>query len=128
MTKPKGQNPREDYDPFRDDGDTALVREEADERNDEALMTNDEGMTKPKTARDEFDETFWNDDAMPVVREEASENRVYDLEERTARFGEDDSILTAMRRSKPREAKCIRHSGFIILSSFGIRISSFSRV
>ena len=46
MTKPKGQNPREDYDPFRDDGDTALVREEADEK------------------------------------------RVYDLEERTARFGE----------------------------------------
>ena len=31
-----------------------------------------------------------------------------------------------MRRSKSREAKYLRHSGFIILSSFGIRISSFS--
>ncbi len=45
-------------------------------------MTKDEGMTKTKTARDEFDEAFWKDDAIPVVREEPSENRVYDLEER----------------------------------------------
>ena len=32
-----------------------------------------------------------------------------------------------MRTSKAREAKFLRHSGFIILSSFDIRISSFSR-
>jgi four helix bundle protein len=64
-------------------------------------MTNDEGMTKPKTARDEFDETFWNDDAMPVVREEASENRVYDLEERTARFGE---ALIDFAKTIPQDA------------------------
>ena len=88
MTKTKGRNSREGYDPSEDDGDTVVVREEADERNDEARMTNDEGMTKTKTARDEFDEAFWNDDAIPVVREEPSENRVYDLEERTAQFGE----------------------------------------
>jgi four helix bundle protein len=88
MMKTKGRNLREDYDSFGGDGDTVVVREEADERNDEARMTNDEGMTKTKTARNEFDEAFWNDDAIPVVREEPSENRVYDLEERTAQFGE----------------------------------------
>ena len=59
-----------------------------DEGNDEARMTNDERMTKIKTARDEFDEAFWNHDLMRVVREEPSKNRVYDLEERTAQFGE----------------------------------------
>jgi hypothetical protein len=35
MTKSEGQNSREDYDPFGRDGDTVIVREEADERNDE---------------------------------------------------------------------------------------------
>ena len=59
MTKSKGQNPREDYDPFRDDGDTALVREEADEQ------------------------------------------RVYDLEERTARFGE---ALIDFAKTIPQDA------------------------
>jgi len=90
MTKSKGQSPREDYDPFGGDGNTAVIREEADEENDEARMTNDERMTKPKgqSPRDDYDEAFWNDDVIPVVREEPSENRVYDLEERTARFGE----------------------------------------
>jgi four helix bundle protein len=57
-------------------------------KNDEARMSNDEGMTKPKTPREEFDEAFWNDATVPVVREEPSDKRVYDLEERTARFGE----------------------------------------
>ncbi len=53
-------------------------------RNDEALMTNDQGMTNS-----DFDEAFWSDGATPVVREEpTSKERVYDLEERTARFGE----------------------------------------
>ena len=56
MTKPKGQNPREDYGPFRDDGDTALVREEADGGNDEARMTNDEGMGRNDEARMTKDE------------------------------------------------------------------------
>jgi len=57
-------------------------------------MTKDEGMTKTKTARDKFDEAFWNDDAIPVVREEPSENRVYDLEKRAALFGEAMSGMT----------------------------------
>jgi four helix bundle protein len=55
--------------------------------NDEARMSNDEIMTKMATPRDS-DEAFWNDAKAPVVREEQSDKRVYDLEERTARFGE----------------------------------------
>jgi four helix bundle protein len=43
-------------------------------------MTNDEGMTK-------FEAAFWGYD-VSVVREEPDSKRVYDLEERTARFGE----------------------------------------
>ena len=34
------------------------------------------------------DGSFWNDSDKSVVREEPSTTRVYDLEERTARFGE----------------------------------------
>ena len=57
-------------------------------RNDEARMTNDEGMTKSEMARHDFDEVFWNDPAELTVRERPSAARIYDLEERTARFGE----------------------------------------
>jgi hypothetical protein len=39
-----------------------------------------------------------------------------------------DGSFCALRRAKPRKAKCIRRWGFIILSAFGIRISAFSRV
>ena len=56
--------------------------------NDEARMTNDEMMTKSETRRQQLDNVFWNDDPAPVIREEPSDRRVYDLEERTARFGE----------------------------------------
>src|SRR5215471_17574463 len=45
-------------------------------------MTNDEGMTKPETA-DDSDDFFWADTSITILREP-----VYDLEERTARFGE----------------------------------------
>jgi 23S rRNA-intervening sequence protein len=31
-------------------------------------------------------------------------------------------------RKEARETECLRHSGFVILSSFDIRISSFSRI
>jgi four helix bundle protein len=51
-------------------------------------MTNDKGMTKSED-RDVFTEdSFWNDREMSLVREEPETKRVYDLEERTARFGE----------------------------------------
>jgi len=51
-------------------------------------MTNDEGMTKPETPHDEFEDAFWNDNTALTVCEEPETTRVYDLEERTARFGE----------------------------------------
>ena len=50
-------------------------------------MTNDEGMTKSKARDVPADDSFWDDGAW-IVREEAETKRVYDLEERTARFGE----------------------------------------
>ena len=57
--------------------------------NDEARMTNDEGMTKSEAQKPgTADDSFWNEDAEWVIREEPEKNRVYDLEERTARFGE----------------------------------------
>src|ERR1700745_3837195 len=49
-------------------------------------MTNDEGMTKSETAFD-YETRFWND-GLSLVREEPHDRPVYDLEERTARFGE----------------------------------------
>jgi four helix bundle protein len=59
----------------------------ADDVNDEARMTNDERMTKFEIAR-QNDNWFWDDDETASVREEPNAERVYDLEERTARFGE----------------------------------------
>jgi four helix bundle protein len=56
-------------------------------RNDEALMTNDERMTKSKNRELCAEDSFWSDEAESVVREEPETQRVYDLEERTARFG-----------------------------------------
>lgn len=56
--------------------------------NDEARMTNDELMTKTERERDSLEEAFWNEGTTSVVREDPPKERVYDLEERTARFGE----------------------------------------
>jgi four helix bundle protein len=56
-------------------------------RNDEARMSNDEGMTKPENRNARVEDWVW-DDGAGVVREEPDTKRVYDLEERTARFGE----------------------------------------
>jgi four helix bundle protein len=49
-------------------------------------MTNDEGMTKSENVFD-HEMRFWND-GLSVVREEPEKQPVYDLEERTAQFGE----------------------------------------
>jgi four helix bundle protein len=57
-------------------------------RNDEARMSNDEGMTNSEKKHGYVEEAFWSDGSIPIVREEQEANRVYDLEERTARFGE----------------------------------------
>src|SRR4029077_9880087 len=53
----------------------------------EARMTNDEGMTKSEDRGARNAESFW-DDGAALVREQPETKRVYDLEERTARFGE----------------------------------------
>ena len=50
-------------------------------------MTNDEGMTKAENARG-HDDAFWLDAETSVIRDEPEMAPVYDLEERTARFGE----------------------------------------
>ena len=55
--------------------------------NDEARMAKPEGMTKCENPRNHLDKEFW-DDGAAVIREEPGEKRIYDLEERTARFGE----------------------------------------
>jgi len=65
--------------------------------NDEARMTNDEGITKSEAQNlGNVDNSFRNEDADWVIREEPEKNRVYDLEERTARFGE--AIIDFARR------------------------------
>ena len=52
-------------------------------------MTNDERMTKSEAQKPgRADDSFRNGGTEWVIREEPEKNRVYDLEERTARFGE----------------------------------------
>jgi four helix bundle protein len=51
-------------------------------------MTNDERMTKSGAQTQKNEDAFWGVDEKSVVREEPETPRVYDLEERTARFGE----------------------------------------
>ena len=55
--------------------------------NDEFRMTNDERMTRHENPG-ASDDSFWADEHTPFVPEEPNAQRVYDLEERTARFGE----------------------------------------
>jgi four helix bundle protein len=50
-------------------------------------MMNDKTMTKSENRNASVDDSFWADGDR-VVREEPDIKRVYDLEERTARFGE----------------------------------------
>ena len=51
-------------------------------------MAKPEGMTKSENPRNYLEEALWNDGATSVIREGPGEKRVYDLEERMARFGE----------------------------------------
>jgi four helix bundle protein len=52
-------------------------------------MTNDEGMTKSEAQKlGSADHSIGDEDPEWVVREQLAKDRVYDLEERTARFGE----------------------------------------
>jgi four helix bundle protein len=50
-------------------------------------MTKETLMTKSEGAG-EYEDSFWMDGETPLVREESDAKPVYDLEERTARFGE----------------------------------------
>ena len=60
-----------------------LINDEAqmtnDEGNDEARMTNDETMTKSENQNTSADESFWNEDAEWMVREEPVKKRVLRL-------------------------------------------------
>jgi hypothetical protein len=51
-------------------------------------MTNTEGITRLEDQTSVYDDWSWNDSEASVVCEETDGKRVYDLEERTARFGE----------------------------------------
>src|SRR2546427_7936877 len=51
-------------------------------------MTNDERMTKSENQKARAEDSFWGANPASVVREEPDTKPVYDLEERTARFGE----------------------------------------
>ena len=73
-------------------------------------MTNDELMTKPEVAC-EAEERFWMDSDSLLVREEPEEKRVYDLEERTARFGE---AIIDFARTLPQDAVTSRLIGQLV--------------
>ena len=72
--------------------------------NAEAQMSNDEGMTKSENRNARAEALFWGDGA-GVVREEPDAKRVYDLEERTARFGE---AVIDFAKSIPQDAVTYR--------------------
>ena len=69
-------------------------------KNDEARMTNGEIMTKSKDRNVRDEDSFW-DEGKGVVREEPDTKRVYDLEERTALFGE---AIIDFARTIPQDA------------------------
>ena len=79
--------------------------------NDEARMAKPEGMTKSENSPNHFDGAFWNDGAASVVREEPGEPRVYDLEERTARFGE---AVIDFAKTVPQDAVTNRLIGQLV--------------
>jgi len=73
-------------------------------------MTNDERMTQPENARS-AEERFWTNGGALVVREEPDSKRVYDLEERTARFGE---AVIDFARTIPQDAVTNRLIGQLV--------------
>jgi hypothetical protein len=73
-------------------------------------MSNDEKMTKFENARD-YESLFWNDGATFIVCEEPDEKRVYDLEERTARFCE---AIIDFAKTIPQSAVTYRIIGQLV--------------
>ena len=62
-------------------------------------------MTKPEVRNAHADNAFWCDGAESIVRQEPEANHVYDLEERTARFGE---AIIDFAKTNPQNAVTIR--------------------
>ena len=90
--------------------------------NDEARMTNDEGMTKPEAQKPgSADDSFRNEDAGWVIREEPEKKCVYDLEE-AERMNNETKVV----REKTNERHLVHYSSFVIrsASSFGFRHSN----
>ena len=74
-------------------------------------MTNDERMTKPQRTREDFADIFWNHDHESRVREQPDGKCAYDLEERTARFGE---AIIDFARTIPQNAVTNRIIGQLV--------------
>ena len=73
-------------------------------------------MTKSEGARD-TETAFWVDGEMPMIREEPKEKRVYDLEERTARFGE---AVIDFARTIPQDAVTNRLIGQLVAAATSV--------
>ena len=67
-------------------------------------------MTKSENLADN-ETRFWNDGEVPLVREEPNEKRVYDLEERTALFGE---AIIDFAKTIPQSALTYRIIGQLV--------------
>jgi four helix bundle protein len=80
-------------------------------------MTNDEGMTKSEGARD-TETRFWMNAELPVVPEEPDERRVYDLEERTAQFGE---AVIDFAKTIPQDSVTNRLIGQLVGAATSVR-------
>ncbi len=71
-------------------------------RNDEFRMSNDEGISNDaKDERDAREIAFWGE-GDNFIREEPGDTPKYDLEERTARFGESVIDFALTRDSRTR--------------------------
>src|SRR5258707_1856721 len=86
-------------------------------RNDEARMAKPDGMTKFEKRRNYLEEAFGDGGATSVVREEPREKRVYDLEERTARFGE---AIIDFAKTIPQSAVTSRSISQIVGAGTGV--------
>ncbi len=72
-------------------------------------------MTKSEGTR-EYDDSFWLDGETYVIREEPETTPVYDLEERTARFGE---MVVDFARTIPRDSVTDRIISQLVGTSVG---------
>jgi len=85
-------------------------------KNDEALVMNDEIMTKSKDRNARAEDSFL-DEGEGVVREEPETKRVYDLEERTALFGE---AIIDFTRTIPQDAVTNRIISQLVASATSV--------